>query len=594
MENPTFTALAELGILSRGADAPGQGDKADPGPHAYRDHTQFCRFENHNYRRPFPDKSIAVFDFFEPGLTVAEALAVTGLTVFLGAADSPELRACLDDPAALVLLFEPDEAALAKFLEAVPATRLARQNAFLFLGDPCSFAPALQDQLPSGVFERGTPAFFQTGRIAAEYESWAAAVTEYLEILHFRHAVYPLTGQLMKLSRPIRSIKRKLTWDQQVHAYENIPDYLSRPGIRQLRNRLKGHAAILVAAGPALTEKLDYIRANRDRAVVICVNNALKPLAEAGIRPHFTVINDTSLSSGEVFRHIPEQPGTILVGHCLSDLGRDRFRVKYLFGEHLPNIFPPREDLDLHGSVITTAFSLARHLGCARCVIAGGQLASPDPWKLAYAKGATNHAPESRRRALINQHPQLYPVDTPFGQTLYTTPNFRDAALWLAEEIRLSGIECVNTSRESILYGPGIRFESEPVLPEASFSRALADLFKPEPPSSRPDLALEHVRHERASWTAILRAAEEVLRDRTPAILIKGAAILEQLDGSGVTFLVERHPGFDNRHFHRLVFEGGPAAQAEGYRQYFEHLEQMGREVLALLDESEQACRRFR
>ena len=96
-------------------------------------------------------------------------------------------------------------------------------------------------------------------------------------------------------------------------------------------------------------------------------------------------------------------PGTILVGHCLSDLGGDRFRQKYLFGSFLPQIFGERDNLRLHGSVISTAFSLARHLGCARCVLVGAQLASPDPWKPGLRPGHGQRRDPARRGAGADQ-----------------------------------------------------------------------------------------------------------------------------------------------------------------------------------------------
>lgn len=591
MTNPTFTALAELGLLCLGAPLPSAGGDTAPGLHTYRDHIQFCRYENSAYRHPFPDSSAPIYDFYGPDLTIDQALRLTNLVIMLGAEHDEALQRCLDDPDTMVLIFEPDAEAMAKFVAATKANRLVQQRAFLFLGDPYSFNPALQDMLPRGVFIQGTPAVFQTQRIATHYEDWAEKTTEYMEILHYRHAIYPLTAQTMRDSRPLRTIRRERTYAQQLHAYENVGDYLVSPDIRQLKNRLSGQTAILVAAGPALTEKLDYIRKNRDRAVVICVNNALKPLSEAGIKPHFTVINDTSFASAEVFDVIPKQPGTILVAHCLAGLGGDRFRQKYLFDSYQENVFPKRPELDLHGSVITTAFSLARLLGCPRCVIAGAQLASHDPSKLAYAKGTTNHSPDMIMKRQKNGGGSLYPVITPFDETLYTTPNFRDAALWLTEEIRLSGVDCVNITRDSILYGHGIRHESEPTLPETSTARLLADLFKPDPPRINRKLVGQFLTQEKGKWAALRKVATDLLASAPALLAAKGEVILKQLDESGVTFMVEGFPGFETSRFHALAFSKDVGKKAEGFRFYFENLQKMSAALIEALDRADQACR---
>jgi hypothetical protein len=583
MENSKIAALVELGILCRGVQTAPVGDgRADPGPHRFSEHPQLCRFENPAFRHPFEDPSLAAYALFPPDTTMEAALSATRLVILLGAADTPQLRAALASQGTVVVLFEPDERVLIHFLERFGLAGLNRPNLFCFTGEPRSFDPPLQDMLPGDMFRQGTPAFFATDRVRGLYGEWAGRVVEYLETLHYRHAIYGLSGQALTRSRPLRNIHRGLLYDQQVHAFENVPEYLAAPSIGCLRNRLRGAEAILVAAGPDLAERLDWIGRNRDRGVIICVNNAVKPLVEAGIRPHFVVINDTSIDSGKVFRHIPKLPETILAAHCLSDLGGDRFRQKYLFGSFLPQIFGERDNLRLHGSVISTAFSLARHMGCGRCVLVGAQLASANPWGLGYARGTVKDAPEAGERELINEHPQLCPVTTPFGEPLFTTLNFLDAALWLAEEIRVSGVPCVNTSRASILYGEGVEYDEEPVL--SGRVPNMKDLFRPEPPRVDRGEAGRWLRREIRLWSSVTEAARTLLADDTPAMAPKGMAVLDQLDKNNVTYLAERRPGFSNWDFVKLVFEGGEAARRKGLRLYFRNVLAMGGEFLALLE----------
>ncbi|OIQ50079.1 hypothetical protein BerOc1_02009 [Pseudodesulfovibrio hydrargyri] len=582
MENSKIAALVELGVLCRGVQVEPEGDGgADPGPHRFSEHPQLCRFENPAFLHPFEDPSAAAYSLFAPDTSMEEALSATRLVVLLGTADTPQLRAALASRTTVVILFEPDERTLIRFLEAFKLAGLNRPNLFCFTGDPRSFDPPLQDMLPGDMFRLGTPAFFITDRVRRLYGGWADRVVEYLEILHYRHAIYGLSGQGLSRSRPLRDIHRGLLYDQQVHAFENVREYLTAPPIAGLRNRLRGAEAILVAAGPDLPERLDWIRRNRERGVVICVNNAVKPLADASIQPHFVVINDTSIDSGVVFRHIPKMPETILVAHCLSDLGGDRFRQKYLFGSFLPQIFGERDSLRLHGSVISTAFSLARHLGCERCVLVGAQLASANPWGLSYARGTVKDAPGTAERELVNEHPQLCPVTTPFGEPLFTTLNFLDAALWLSEEIRVSGVPCVNTSRASILYGEGVEFDEEPVL--SGRVEHMKDLFRPEPPRVDVREAGRWLRREIRLWTSVAEAARTVLADDTPAMAAKGMAILDQLDKNNVTYLAERRGGLHNRLFYRQVFEGDESSRRKGLRLYFRDVLAMSGEFLDLL-----------
>ncbi|MDD3311674.1 6-hydroxymethylpterin diphosphokinase MptE-like protein [Pseudodesulfovibrio sp.] len=594
MENNKIAALVEIGILCRGEDVPvADGGSPDPGPHAYSGHNQFCRYESPHYQFPYGDSKPPAFVLFKPDTTMAEALGRTRLFVFLGAADSPEFRAAMAQRDALVFLFEADDRALEAFLETAGLPRLNREGFFLFTGDPRSFNPALMDMLPSPLFKRGTPAFFLTERIRRDYGEWADGVIEYMEILHYRHAVYPLSGQFLARSHPLRDIKRSYIFDQVAHAFDNVPAFLRFPELSRLRNRMRGGSAILVAAGPDLATRLDYIRANRDRAVVIAVNNALKPLAEAGIHPHMAVINDVSLIAGKVFSHIPRMPETILVAQCLCDLGDDRFVQKFLFDDYLPDVFGHRGKLRLHGSVISTAFSLAEYLGCARTVLVGAQLCSNNPWGLNYVQGTVKDAPISAERPLINRHPQLCPVTTPFGETLYTTLNFRDAALWLAEVVRLSGMACVNTSRQSILYGRGIEYDEAPALEPWDVDAAHAALFRVGPTCRNFAGAADFLRREAGLWRNVRQVSEHLLQESGPVFVAKGMAILGQMDRTNISYMLQRFEEFYNRRFHRWCFEGDGSKREYGLRYYFEYVERMSRNLLERLAKSSGECRKL-
>jgi len=594
MENSKIAALVELGILCRGEDVSTHGNgAADHGPHAFSRHNQVSLYENPKYRFPFQNPEKPAYLHFDGEITVGEALDKTRFTVFLGSADSEELDRCLDKPDTIVLVFEPDDRVLVEYLDRAQLSRLNRGGVFFFTGAPYSFNPALQEMLPKELFEQGTPVFFQTERIRELYGKWATKVIEYIEILHYRHVIYPVGSQFFLRSIPFRPIKRDLMFDQQLHVYENLIAYQTCQGVMHLENALKGFPAILVAAGPDLNEKLEYIRANRNRAVIICVNNAVKPMVEAKIKPHFVVINDASTASGEVFKNIPRIHETILVGHLFSDLGGDRFRQKYLFGDYLPVLFGDKGDLELHGSVISTAFSLACLLGCDKCIFVGAQLSSPNPWGLDYAKGTMNFRDNGSLSGETSRFPHLYPVHTEQGVTSYTTLNFRDAALWLAEVIRLSGIECINTSKSSILYGQGIRYESEPELPDARVTREVADLFRTAPPEVRPDMVLPFINNEKVNWSTVRNLSAGVLQEADEVVLTRGFAALLEFDKNNISYLVERYQSFDNRYFYGKVFLEDNVARVEGLRYYFDHVRRMSDEFLMLLTRAEKGCRRL-
>ena len=191
---------------------------------------------------------------------------------------------------------------------------------------------------------------------------------------------------------------------------------------------------------------------------------------------------------------------------------------------------------------------------------------------------------------LTHRHPQHYPVPTPFGEQLYTTLNFRDAALWLSETIRVSGIECINTSKSSILYGKGIRFEAEPELADGDIPGLMKSLHEPQPIRGDFPKIAAYMQSEKVRWKNLLAWAGEVESESGEAFIAKGMAVLELLDKENVTYLIEHSTGFDNKVFHRHVFEGGPVAQEKGLRMYFSSLREMAMLFLGELERQERLC----
>jgi len=594
MADSKLFVLEKLGVLFRGKSLePQTASRKNREEHRFSAHSPVWAYENPNAQRPFFGSSQKVYDYLPAGTTPRQALSHTPIIVLLGAEATGQFMELIDNKQCIILVFEPDEQTLSRLLDMIPPAKLGRNGLFCFTGDPYSFNPSLQDLLPKEIFQSGFPAFFQTNRIGEEYAQWAASVMEYLEMLYYRQSIYPILGQAFVRSLPIRNITRGLFYDQQLHSYENIHEYVTRPDISGMHNAFSGETALLVAAGPALAAKIEFIRENKDHAVVICVNNAIKPLLEAGIKPHFVIINDTSIDSGQVFKHIEKTPETILVGHALSDLGGDRFRQKFLFGTYIPEVYPARPMLRLHGSVISTAFSLARHLGCTKCVFVGAQLSSNNPWSLSYAKGTVKPNSPTIERELINRFPQLYPVATPTGETVFTTLNFRDAALWLSEEIRLSGIECINTSPDSILFGQGITFDENPQLPKRKIRRLFSALFSISAPLPDRSKVLQFIKAEKNKWRNIATVLTQLNTNTDSDFVLKGLAILEQLDQGNITNLVQRFEEFSNVKFNDMVFgSNSHDAQAKGLHYYFHHVIRMAREFEKILMEQEGLIKR--
>lgn len=602
-------ALGSLGVLARAEETlpcpEGLGDG-----HAAYDHTPVWAYEKPALARPYADQSRLVFEMLPPGLCPEEAAAHTRLFVFIGATAGPELRSILERDGCLILLFEPDPEALAAFLDLVPPRILAQRRVGVFLGDPATLPLSLGELIPESSFEAGFPVFYVRQGLAEALPEYVSGLVEYVEFLFWRTSVYPLEGQQLQCSRPVRDIERGAMFDQQKHLCENLPGYLSHPSIAAIKGGLAGETAVLVAAGPGMEDKLPLLKELQDRAVIICVHRALPVLLDAGVTPHFTVINDTSYFAARHYDPLPESVPTMLVAHCLASLGGGRFRRTFLFGEVYPEVFGERPTLRLHGSVISTAYALAMWLGCSRCILVGAQLAGNDQRRLAYTpsdQGAIGNEPRIAPEGNVGW-PLLYPVDSPAGR-LYTTLNFRDAALWLLDEIRANGVPCVNTTPASILFGRGVELDEHPVLPAApGLAERIEALAKAPPPSVDRRKALAVVCAEAERWRSVAMTAgraavelhaawvdgclaaragckgKESLAEALPGMVRSAMTILEGFDKDMVSGLVERYPEYCHSRVYAAVFGSDDLlTRAVGLHEYFSCVAGMSRLFCGLL-----------
>ena len=589
-EPVAFKVLEELGMLVRSGrvlpDAPGPA----PGPsaaHALSGHVPAWEYENPVFAHPFENPGIPLYETLKPTLSPGQVLDRTRLAVFVGAAESQAFRLVMGRKDSVVLVFEPEAGRLARLAGRAKPRDLAGRNLFFFLGEPAAFHPPLAELLPADIFMAGFPVFYLREDLAETRPDYVREVIEQIEFLFFRYRIYPVSGQFNVRGLPLRDIARGLFFDQQKHAYENAAPSVRQGNLQQLAGAFKGRTALLVAAGPDLERRIEYLREGLSKAVVIAVNNALKPLLAHGIEPHFVVVNDTSQAIEQSFAGLAPLSSAVLVGHCLSHLGGGLFPRAFLFNNYRPEVFGARPTLKLYGSVITTAFALARFLGCRTCVLVGVQLASEDPWSLNYARGSIHGRGAAQDLPLTNRFPQLYPVTNRFGLTLYTSLNFRDACLWFLDEIRGSKVRCVNLCRESILHGDGVEYAEDFPLPaEPGLDTALARV-RAMPPAltSEPGKVRAWLGRELSAWRNTAGPIEALLARPSEGFVPVALDVLRQLDAGNVSYLVQRFQDFDHRRFHALVFESrDEAARERGLRYCLGYVLEMARFFVGLIE----------
>ena len=165
----------------------------------------------------------------------------------------------------------------------------------------------------------------------------------------------------------------------------NMEAIRDRPGVELLSSSLPPEMPVLlVAAGPSLDETAPLLPRFAERAVVVAVDTALKPLLRAGAVPDFVLAVDPQFWN---LRHLDRAPAsascliaesTVYPAVMRHPFGR-AFLCSSLFplGKFIENRVDPKGALGTGGSVATTAWDFARTLGTESLWLAGLDLSFP-------------------------------------------------------------------------------------------------------------------------------------------------------------------------------------------------------------------------
>ena len=164
----------------------------------------------------------------------------------------------------------------------------------------------------------------------------------------------------------------------------NLPTIATEGDASPLENLFAGVPGIVIGAGPSLHRRLAAIHHVKDRSLLIAAATAVRPLLAAGIRPHLVVSVDPSEVNARHLNNLPDTRGMWLVTEgSLDPRVFQPFQGRtFMFTVSGHDPWPwlaeqgvARGGLQAWGSVLTTAFDLARRLGCDPTVFAGADLA---------------------------------------------------------------------------------------------------------------------------------------------------------------------------------------------------------------------------
>ncbi|MFP4377340.1 MAG: motility associated factor glycosyltransferase family protein, partial [Spirochaetales bacterium] len=164
----------------------------------------------------------------------------------------------------------------------------------------------------------------------------------------------------------------------------NLPSLLDGIGVRTLSGLFADVPALLLAAGPTLDQILPELPTLSRHALVIAVDTAVGRAIDAGVQPDFAVVVDPQYWNA---RHLDR------VACSTAILVSESSAYPYIFRSFAPpyvfcsSVFPLARryeevlgrfgPLGAGGSVSTSAWDLARTLGCTHVSVAGLDLGFP-------------------------------------------------------------------------------------------------------------------------------------------------------------------------------------------------------------------------
>ncbi|MEJ5361599.1 MAG: 6-hydroxymethylpterin diphosphokinase MptE-like protein [Spirochaetota bacterium] len=173
----------------------------------------------------------------------------------------------------------------------------------------------------------------------------------------------------------------------------NIREIISAPPAAAFFDKFTNIPAIIVNAGPTLTQSIPYIQKHYNNAVIVAVDTSLKVLEYYGIEPHFCITVDPQLINARYFEGVHNRR-TVLIAdpmvHPSTFLfykGRKAITgVAFEMMKWLEQTIGSYGNLRYGGSVSTNAYDFAKRLGTHPIIMIGQDLAFTKG--LAHVKGA--------------------------------------------------------------------------------------------------------------------------------------------------------------------------------------------------------------
>ena len=173
----------------------------------------------------------------------------------------------------------------------------------------------------------------------------------------------------------------------------NIRRIVTTEPVNIFFDRFKDIPAIIVCAGPSLSDSIEFIKSNKDKALIIAVDTSYYLLKRYSIEPHFCVSVDPQIINARYFENSSETE-TILVTDPSTHPSVFRFfkgrtvMISSLFENvrWIEKITGEKGEVTHGGSVSTNAYDFAVKTGANPIILTGQDLSFTS--NLAHARGS--------------------------------------------------------------------------------------------------------------------------------------------------------------------------------------------------------------
>ena len=223
----------------------------------------------------------------------------------------------------------------------------------------------------------------------------------------------------------------------------NVIPMIEDPGILSFKDCMKGRPAIVIGAGPSLNKSMKFLKEASRKAFLVCVDAALKPLLDSGVRPHMVTNIERTIGQDAFFSSLGRLDDIFFVfcplvpsETCEAYDGPKIIAHRY----QEMNDWLELQTGALHGGPLVGnfAFSIAQHLGCDPIIMTGQDLSFPLTGDT-HVDGMVFGAQEQYRSNMIE-------IEGYSGETLLTNRSFEESRRSLELDIEQQDSLCVNTS----------------------------------------------------------------------------------------------------------------------------------------------------